>query len=332
MNRRDHHPPHAAAAALLAMAVLPLTMSAWWTSHAPGLALLNAEIGRPLGLRWLADGRWSAQAPEPAPARIVLLVHGLDEPGGIWDQLAPALADRGHTVARFDYPNDQAAANSATLLLVTLDGLTRADVTHADIVAHSMGGLVARDALTRPGRPDASSITVPTLICLGTPHAGSPWAAWQPVAELREQVQRLAESDDRALHHLFGADHDGHGEAAVDLTPGSAFLTDLDARNWPATTRVVCVVGVATGSGPVDPASLNPGARALGDGVVPTDSAAWARAAEVIYVRANHRSMVRSIEIGAWWRRVAGLQDGPTPPAVPLVIEQLGPPDLNTRP
>lgn len=332
MNRRDHRPPRAAAAALLAIAALPLTMSAWWTSHAPGLARLNAEIGRPVGLRWLTDGQWSAQTPEPAPARIVLLVHGLDEPGGIWDQLAPALADAGHAVARFDYPNDQAAANSATLLLAAMDGLFATGVTHADIVAHSMGGLVARDALTRPGRPAEPSLTVPVLVCLGTPHDGSPWAAWQPVAELREQVQRLAESDDGALHHLFGADHDGHGEAAADLRPGSPFLTDLDARAWPTTTRVVCVVAVATGTGPVDPAALNPGVRALGDGVVPTDSAAWAESDQTLYVRANHRSMIRSIEIGAWWRRVAGLPDGPTPPAVPLVLEVLGPPGLSTRP
>src|SRR5690606_22566445 len=57
-----------------------------------------------------------ADAAGPATDRVVLLVHGLDEPGDIWDDLTPALHEAGHTVVRFNYPNDQDPALSADAL------------------------------------------------------------------------------------------------------------------------------------------------------------------------------------------------------------------------
>jgi hypothetical protein len=71
----------------------------------------RAKGSRQLGLRLLTaaqDPEKDAPAwgplPERTPARLVLLVHGMDEPGGIWDDLAPALAAAGHAVARRSTP------------------------------------------------------------------------------------------------------------------------------------------------------------------------------------------------------------------------------------
>jgi pimeloyl-ACP methyl ester carboxylesterase len=255
----------------------------------------------------------------------VLLVHGLDEPGGIWDALAPRLAGAGHAVARFDYPNDQQAALSADGLIAAMEDLHRSGVDTVRIVGHSMGGLLARDALTRPGADPRVRPAVPLLITVGTPHAGSALAGWQPAAELREQVQRWIESEDRDAARLFGAWHDGRGGAADDLRPGSAFLTELNARPAPGGTRIVCIVGVLLG-GPVPETlgALGERADAVGDGVVPAFSASLPGADETLLVRANHRSVLRPVEFGAWARRLLGVAPPPEPPAVALILERLG--------
>lgn len=291
---------------------------------------------------------WVDLDPQLADHRdhAVLLVHGLDEPGGIWDQLAPALTGDGHTVIRFDYANDQAIARSADELGFALRRLHALGFAELDLVCHSMGGLVARDALTR--EPSAGQIpSVGTLITLGTPHGGSPWARLRSVAEAREQVQRWAQSNDMDPQRLLGFLDDGEGRAGIDLLPGSAFLRELDARALPAGLRVICVVGrtdepsngaAALGSavarstlvqilgerdagvvlGEVDRLG-----RELGDGVVPVSSAVLEGADEVIEVRANHRAMIRTIELEEAVRQRNGLPAASEPPAIEIVVERL---------
>jgi pimeloyl-ACP methyl ester carboxylesterase len=280
------------------------------------------------------------------PHGLVLLIHGLDEPGGIWDQLAPALHEDGHTVLRFDYPNDQAILRSADELGAALDVLEGLGVEEIDLVCHSMGGLVAREVVTRE-EYTTRGLRVGTMITLGTPHGGSPWARLRAVAEAREQVQRWAESDDLDPKRLSGFLHDGSGSAGDDLLPGSAFLRALDAKAMPDDLRVICVVArtdqASTLAGTLgsqvarltlrdllgeEEAGVVLGevdrlGRELGDGVVPVSSAAMAGADEVIEVRANHRSMIRSIELGQAIRRINGMPDGPQPPAIEIVLDRL---------
>ncbi|MFG0246849.1 MAG: esterase/lipase family protein [Phycisphaerales bacterium JB052] len=278
--------------------------------------------------------------------RAVLLIHGLDEPGGIWDQLGPALDADGHTVLRFDYANDQAIAMSADALGLSMGRLESRGVRELDLVCHSMGGLVARDWLTRPGY-GAGQLRVETMITLGTPHGGSPWARLRGVAEAREQVQRWAQSDDLDPSRLLGFLRDGTGQAGVDLLPGSAFLRDLDARTMPDDLRVICVVArtdePSTLAGTIGSASARAAlqdllgadqagvvldeidrlGRELGDGVVPVSSAAMVGADEIIEVHANHRSMVRTIELNEAVRARQGWPDAPQPPAIEIVRDRL---------
>lgn len=346
MNRKHPHPPRTPrrtrlAAALLALLALPpLVLTAWRDTHAPALIRRAALLPSTHGLRWLTpEGRWSTDAPDPVPAHAVLLVHGLDEPGGIWDQLAPALAERHHPTLRFDYPNDQPAADSADQLRDHLEQLRAQGVTSLDIVAHSMGGLIARDVLTRPAQPpsteradqaeqpDGPIPAVPVLITLGTPHAGSPWAGFQPVAEVREHLQRWIESEDLDPARLFAAWHDGLGQAREDLRPNSPYLQELNSRPWPAATRMTAVVAVIGAYNPDDPPQDRATLTAqLGDGVVPIDSAQTPLASETLFVRANHRSLIRAVELDAWARTQLGLTPPPTPPAIPLILDRLTPP------
>ncbi len=237
-------------------------------------------------------GAWVAPTnPGHIAGAFVLLIHGLDEPGDIWDELAPALHDAGHTVARFEYPNDQAVADSGDELMSVLAALGEAGVPRIDIVGHSMGGLVSRDALTRPGVDRAGWAPVRALVMVGTPHLGSVLAPLRGVAELRDRFQRYSEGDATLMESLDFAS-DGGGQAGRDLTPGSAFLADLNLRPHPPGVRLVCIVGRwapewADGSLAIE---------ALGDGVVAVDSATL-DGAEIVEVRGNHRGMLLSMPI-----------------------------------
>ncbi len=272
------------------------------------------------GLRVLVSGAWAAPASDMSVVESpVLLVHGLDEPGDVWDDLAPALAEAGHTPIRFDYPNDQPVERSAAALVEALESLRGSGVGRLSIVAHSMGGLVSLDALTRAREPDAIP-EVDRLVTLGTPFGGSPWSRLRWAGELREQAQRLAEHGVGGIEDIRRFLDDGRGEAAADLAPGSPLLTDLLARPRPEGVRITCVRGrlIALPAGaPPDLVSLSQG---LGDGVVPVASAALPGVEDVVELGANHRAMVRRLPFSG------GGGDGraATPPAIPVILDRLG--------
>jgi triacylglycerol esterase/lipase EstA (alpha/beta hydrolase family) len=319
-----------------------------------GLSNTLGEIEMPDNTGWLGSRRYDAQADtwhklsadEALQPHAVLLVHGLDEPGGIWDQLAPALAADGHQVIRFDYLNDQAIMRSADALQRSLVRLRNRGVTELDLVCHSMGGLVVREVLSRPSF-DEIGIRTETMITLGTPHKGSPWARLRSVAEMREQVQRWAESDDLDPARLLGFFQDGDGQAGVDLLPGSEFLTQLDSQSLPDGLRVICVVGrtdqpstlagtissvtakdtlrdlIGRGQAEIVLRQIEQMTSEIGDGVVPVSSAVMDGALDVIVVSANHRGMIRTIELEERLRAEVSLPDAQVPPAIPIVLKRL---------
>lgn len=295
----------------------------------------------------------------PVRERAVVLVHGLDDLGDIWDDLAPAIrADaalgKSVDIVRFEYANDQAAPRSAGELYEALKELKARGVTRVDLVCHSLGGLVARDVLTRPtmyggrvdGHTDLPEVT--RLILLGTPNLGSPFARLQWICEAREKIVRWAKSEDKNVRDLYRFDNDGSGEAADDLMPGSAYLSELNARGMPARDQlpVTVVIGTLTSAedlkldralalplvekvlGPKKAASLLESGRTLtrdlGDGVVSTRSAWLDGAEEAIYVEASHRGMVRHLEIREAARKVVGRGgEKPVPPAIPFILTRL---------
>ena len=258
------------------------------------------------------------ESGEPLAPRVVLLVHGLDEPGSIWDQLAPALDGAGHTTLRFEYPNDQAIADSADLLDAALRRLRALGVERVSVVAHSMGGLVTRDALTRSSflaNSPADRAIVDRVIAIGTPHAGSPWAGMRWASELREQAERLFAEAQPEAEDLYRFSFDGSGQAGEDLRPGSAFLTDLNARPGPEGVVFTCLVGQMISVPEGAPADLANLARTLGDGVVPVTSAQLEGCDDVVRLSANHRAMIRSLPLSG--------PDAPPPPGIEVVLDRL---------
>ncbi len=300
------------------------------------------------GWRLFLDGKWAA-LPAVLPPRVIVLVHGLDEPGKLWRSLAPALAAKGYTVCEFRYPNDQAVRPSAAYLLHSLVELRRRGATDIVIVAHSMGGLVSREMLTSPTlgyaavAKDAQIPRVRRLIMLGTPNHGSPLARVRFAVELRDQWLHLVNGEG----HVLSAFADGTGEAAADLTPGSNFLEDLNGRPLPRDVKLTIIAGVAS---PVTPETLAELARVnrnepdiakrstmeqfrqsltevadgVGDGCVSVVSAKLDGVTDFITVPGTHLSMIRNVLAGS--NRI--------PPAVPLVLERIAAewPEFTTKP
>lgn len=287
---------------------------------------------------------------ERGPSTLVILVHGFNEPGGIFDDLAPALIDQGHAVATFHYPNDQAIAKSAASLGEQLRALHAKGVTKVAFVAHSMGGLVVRDVLTSndqyasKGQGHQNLPEATHFIMAGTPNIGSNLARVAWVAEARESVVRWANSDSKDLAILLGALKDGDGQAGEDLQPGSTYLTDLNARVWPADVAITAIVGVASEEvgdglaelvnfamekGLIDQQKQAAAAGAIreavtniGDGVVSETTQAPEGVTDVVRVHAFHRTMLKTLDTEKSVRDATGAAPK-IAPAIPEIASRL---------
>ncbi|MGD9017011.1 MAG: hypothetical protein PVH30_06480, partial [Desulfobacterales bacterium] len=271
--------------------------------------------------------------PENKP---VVLVHGLDDPGIVWMTLAPVLSDDGFSVLILTYPNDQPIAESARFFLKSLESMPPGE--RISIVAHSMGGLVAREMLTNPeldygAKADSGALPrVDRLIMVGTPNHGSELARFRIVMEIRDQLVSLSTGD---YHWLRGV-VDGVGEAGIDLTPGSEFLTRLNRRPHPPNVDMMVIAGVLSqeqkdeidalatdlkdrvpdegrGAGDTMEDMLLSMTRQIGDGLVPLTSARLP-GIEFNIVSGTHLSMIRNLT--ATSQRI--------PPAIPIIVEALG--------
>lgn len=286
---------------------------------------------------------WRAMQPcETLPSRLVVLVHGLDESGFVWDDLAPALASQGLTVLRFDYANDQAARLSADQLQQALASLSAHGVKSVSLVGHSLGGLICRDVATRP--PASAGPQITRLVMLSSPHRGSPLVALQPLGEARDQLSRSVEGTSAPGEGWLHSTRDGRGEAARDLMEGSAYLADLNSREFPPELQVTNIVGrmvsgserarvrsaLQRGLGEVLDADagrrvismVDQAMESLGDGLVSTESATLPGIADTIEVKGNHRTMIRR------WR-LPSVPGGPSatsgdlPGAIPVIVNRL---------
>ena len=267
----------------------------------------------------------------------VVLVHGLDDPGKVWLNLAPALVEENFNVWLLHYPNDQPVVESARLFFDQLKGLRQTGVQRISIVGHSMGGLVSREMLTSPEidyNHAAKNEQVPevaSLTMVATPNHGSLLAHFRAFAEVRDQLFRLAKGEANWL----GAILDGAGEAKIDLLPGSRFLTELNARPHPEGVDQLIIAGITSPWNERDVQSwrgklqqnasedrqkqadaianyLISMSHGLGDGLVTVESTRLEGVAHRT-VDGTHLSMIRNITPSS--RRI--------PSAVPIIIDRL---------
>lgn len=312
----------------------PELMSPTADGHGLSLRLPAAPL---TGMTADASGSKASEHPR------VLLIHGLDEPGIIWDDLAPAAAEAGFEVWELRYPNDQGIDRSTTFLAE--HWATLPDDRPVILVGHSMGGLLAREFVTRwrhpVGKPaKVEGAPIGGVIMVGTPNQGSAWARLRIWLELREHF----EDAQQRRFSLFAGLRDGLGEAKIDLRPGSEFLQVLNARPWPDSVPrfIIGARLVEPAEQPpnqpldslpdqiragLDAAAAEVGSEALGeqlsawleglgaglgDGAVSVESLRLEGAPEPVIVKGAHRTMLRRL-----------FADDSTPPAIAPIIEQL---------
>jgi hypothetical protein len=248
------------------------------------------ETGNPLAItmHWRKEGKPLAPTREglaaafPTPStRIVVLVHGLCMNDLQWtrrehDHGAALARHLGYTPVYLHYNSGQHISTNGRALTAMLEALVAAwpvPVEEIAVVAHSMGGLVARSAHhygTVAGH--AWRRRLRKLVFLGTPHHGAalergghrlhrlfdqtPFIA--PFARLGK-IRSAGITD---LRHGSLLDEDWHGR--------DRFAHDEDARRpVPLPDGVDCfAIGATTGGSPSDLRG-----RLLGDGLVPLASA-----------------------------------------------------------
>ena len=276
----------------------------------------------------------------PATGESVVLIHGLDDPGKVWQNLAPQLVRERFQAWLMQYPNDQPIVESAGLFFEALQGLKQRGIDRVTIVSHSMGGLVSREMLTNPQIEYHASVKsrqvpeVVALIMVGTPNHGSQLARFRMFAEWRDHLARLTKGEASWLGTIL----DGAGEAKIDLLPGSRFLADLNNRPHPKGVDMLIIAGITSPWTEDDIQRwvsdlrrkvsddqqrrmeafgeyMISMTRGLGDGLVTVESTRLEGIAHRI-VNGTHLSMIRNITAGK--PRV--------PPAVPIIVDHLGRP------
>lgn len=328
-------------AALLGLAMLAAVIAGWtwWAEQHPRderrlRVLVHDQLDAWFPEQMAPNDGWHGlhrRNAGNATALPVVLIHGLDEPGIIWDDLIPALDSAGFEVWEFRYPNDQGLDRSAAYLAEHWPALD-ADRTVA-LVGHSMGGLVIREFVSRwrhpvgePALVDGAPVAGALLVA--TPNHGSEWARLRVWLELRD----LFPSDRGKRFSLFAALRDGTGEAKIDLRPQSDFLRALNARPWPESVPIALIGARLLGPADsflegIDEASTEVGSAelraelyawwsslgdGLGDGAVTLSSLELADAPAPIIVDGTHRTMLR--------RLLAG---DPEPPAIEPILAVL---------
>ena len=296
-----------------------------------------AKVAESFGLTFYGEDSTESQKIDAAACSVVL-IHGLDDPGKVWMNLAPALTARATNVWEMFYPNDQPVVDSAWFFYEEARRLKDLGVNELAIVAHSMGGLVTREMLSNPEiaymehARDGAVPRVTALVMVGTPNHGSEFARFRGFGEIREQWVNVTNGRGHILRGVL----DGAGEAKLDLLPESEFLKTLNQRPHPEGVDMLIIAGDLSPWDKRDLARFFAAARenasarvrgmlaalegflssmsnGLGDGLVTVEST---RLDDIAHrtVSGTHLSMIRNLFEES--ERV--------PPAVPFILEYLG--------
>lgn len=250
--------------------------------HPLTLGMAFAHQGRALEL---SEAAFAAACPD-ARGTVVVFLHGLCCNESVWER------DRARHQGR-SIPERLAAELPATPLFVRYNtGLGIADngaalvqlldhllevyprrVQRLILIGHSMGGLVARSAIAQAMASDAAWVSrLSHLICLGSPHLGAPLerGGWR-LTRAFEALPFTPTFARWGRARSLGIKHLRHGYVQPEETEGWDPDADFGAppRACPRPAHVKFgFVGAVLGALEDDALS-----RALGDGLVPLESA-----------------------------------------------------------
>ncbi|MDG3003692.1 alpha/beta hydrolase [Paludisphaera mucosa] len=156
----------------------------------------------------------------------ICLVHGLNSSSGGFVHMIPHLEAAGYGIVMFDYPFNQKLEESCEAFRADWTAFREQAGERRPwaILAHSMGGLVARDYVEGPGRGAGD---VDSLILIAPVNQGTHVARLQPLRQMISQMSAVRfKQTTQALAELS----EGPGRSADDMLPGSAFLKRINAR------------------------------------------------------------------------------------------------------
>ncbi len=254
------------------------------------------------------------------PARpTVLLVHGLNSTSRVFKHLIGTLEGAGFGLVVYDFPYNRRLDDSCARFRDDWAAFRRqaGESLPWAIVAHSMGSLLARSYVEHE-RGYAGDVS--TLILIAPPNAGSALSRVHTAMEFLKGTRAVGGGETaEAFLHLG----DGLGEAAGDMTPGSAFLRALNRRprrdgvgyhilagdigflNAAARRRIETQVallggvrGVLGGMARAASADLTEGLDELtdgsGDGLVTVERTRLGGVSDHVTIHANHLELIRA--------------------------------------
>ncbi len=164
-----------------------------------------------------------------SPAPHVLLVHGICGHASSWATIAQVLSDSGYIVHTVQLEPDTTYSKPPRAYVAALAAkLDSIGSDHVAVVAHSMGGLVAREYMRR--HADSRQMNrVGQLVTLGTPHHGNDVGPWLlGFKHMWDAGCNLADCSDK-LRSIGGCQGDSRTSVALhDMAPGSVFLNRLN--------------------------------------------------------------------------------------------------------
>lgn len=161
----------------------------------------------------------------------LLLVHGICGNADDWAPFARVLADSGYLVRRLKYgstfngqPFSLRPAAYVRTLAASLDSIGSDSIA---VVAHSMGGLIAREYIRRRALNGATN-NIGHLITLGTPHHGSDMAVRGISIFSRLDHFLFQNSTTLGWFGIGCLRHRSSRPALLDMIPGAWFLNRLN--------------------------------------------------------------------------------------------------------
>jgi pimeloyl-ACP methyl ester carboxylesterase len=171
---------------------------------------------------------------------LIVIVHGYNSGAEEFGALRSRLRDTGLATAVFSYPNDARVALSGREFASALQAFERQNPDRRmALVAHSMGGLVARVAIEDPDTAPVANVD--QLIMVATPNQGSNLAR-VPVS-LDVWQNWFDGKPDTVKTVFFESVLDGLNEARHDLKPESEILARLNGLPRNPEVRYSLILG-----------------------------------------------------------------------------------------